>query len=62
VFGELVNPKLAAIPDLEWREVAVFAPLMVATLVMGVVPSTVFNITQASVDHLTAAYRAAIGG
>jgi NADH-quinone oxidoreductase subunit M len=62
VFGQLVNPKLAAISDLDWREVVVFAPLMVATLVMGVIPSTVFNITQASVDHLTAAYRAAIGG
>ncbi|THD80719.1 MAG: NADH-quinone oxidoreductase subunit M [Phenylobacterium sp.] len=62
VFGEITNQKLAAITDLDWREVVIFAPLMVATLVMGVVPSTVFNVTQASVDHLTAAYRAAIGG
>jgi len=62
VFGELVNPKLAAIADLETREVIIFAPLMVATLAMGVMPSSVFNVTQASVDHLTAAYRAAIGG
>jgi NADH-quinone oxidoreductase subunit M len=62
VFGSITNPKLAAITDLDWREVVIFAPLMVATLVMGVVPSTVFSFTQASVDHLTAAYRAAIGG
>jgi NADH-quinone oxidoreductase subunit M len=62
VFGELTNAKLSAITDLDWREVAIFAPLIAATLVLGVVPSAVFNITQASVDHLTQAYRAAIGG
>jgi NADH-quinone oxidoreductase subunit M len=62
VFGELVNPKLAAIADLEWREVVIFAPLIVATLYLGIAPSSVFNLTQASVDHLSAAYRAAIGG
>jgi len=62
VFGDLTNPKLATISDLELREVIIFAPLIVATLYLGVVPSSVFNLTQASVDHLTAAYRAAIGG
>jgi NADH-quinone oxidoreductase subunit M len=62
VFGEITNAKLAAITDLEWREVAIFAPLMIATLYLGVAPNSVFNLTQASVDHLTAAYRAAIGG
>jgi NADH-quinone oxidoreductase subunit M len=62
VFGELVNAKLAAITDLEWREWLIFAPLVAATLYLGVVPSSVFNITQTSVDHLTQVYRAAIGG
>jgi NADH-quinone oxidoreductase subunit M len=62
VFGELTNPKLAAIADLEPREVLIFAPLIIATLYMGVFPSFVFNLTQASVDQLTTAYRAAIGG
>ncbi|MFC3069985.1 NADH-quinone oxidoreductase subunit M [Phenylobacterium soli] len=62
VFGELTNPKLAAITDLEPREVLIFAPLILATLYLGVQPGIVFNLTQASVDHLTAAYRAAIGG
>jgi NADH-quinone oxidoreductase subunit M len=62
VFGELTNAKLSAITDLEWREVVIFAPLIAATLALGVAPSAVFDITQASVDHLTAAYRAAIGG
>jgi len=62
VFGELVNPKLAAIADLEVREVVVFAPLMIATLVMGVMPALVFNFTQVSAEHLAQVYRAAIGG
>jgi NADH-quinone oxidoreductase subunit M len=62
VFGEIANPKLAAIADLEMREVVIFAPLMVATLYMGIAPASVFHFTQASVEHLTTAYRAAIGG
>jgi NADH-quinone oxidoreductase subunit M len=62
IFGELVNPKLMAITDLENREVLIFAPLIVGTLLLGVQPGMVFTITQASVDHLVDAYRAAVGG
>jgi NADH-quinone oxidoreductase subunit M len=62
IFGNLTNPKLAEITDLNWREVAIFAPLIAATLYLGVQPNSVFNLTQASVDQLVAAYQAAIGG
>jgi NADH-quinone oxidoreductase subunit M len=62
VFGELVNPKLATITDLDWREWAIFLPLILSTLYLGVQPNSVFNLTAASVDHLVAAYQAAIGG
>jgi NADH-quinone oxidoreductase subunit M len=62
VFGEITNPKLAGITDLEKREVLIFAPLIVGTLVLGIQPGLILNITQASVDHLVTAYRAAIGG
>jgi NADH-quinone oxidoreductase subunit M len=61
IFGEMVNPKLAAITDLDWREVAIFAPLLVGTLWLGVQPNSVFNLTQTSVDHLVSAYQAALG-
>jgi NADH-quinone oxidoreductase subunit M len=61
VFGELVNPALAAIGDLERREALVFAPLILATLVIGLQPALVFHITAASADHLVAAWRAASG-
>jgi NADH-quinone oxidoreductase subunit M len=62
IFGNLTNAKLAEITDLNWREVAIFAPLIAATLYLGVQPNSVFNLTQASVDQLVAAYQAAIGG
>ncbi len=62
VFGELANPKLATITDLDWREVAIFAPLIISTLYLGIQPNSVFNLTAASVDQLVAAYRAATGG
>jgi len=62
VFGELVNPKLAAITDLDTREVLIFAPLIAGTLVLGLQPNLVLDATSASVDHLVAAYQVAIGG
>jgi NADH-quinone oxidoreductase subunit M len=62
VFGTIENPKLATITDLETREVAIFAPLMIATLYLGVQPNSVFNLTSASVDQLVRVYQAAIGG
>ena len=61
VFGEMTNPALAQITDLDWREVAIFVPLIVMTLLLGVQPSLVFNLTSTSVDHLVAVYHAAIG-
>jgi NADH-quinone oxidoreductase subunit M len=61
VFGEMTNPALAAIGDLETRELAIFVPLIVSTLYLGVQPDSVFHLTQASVDSLVAAYHAAVG-
>ena len=62
IFGTITNPKLEAITDLDWREVAIFAPLVAGTLALGVYPGAVFNLTQASIDHLVSAYHLAIGG
>jgi NADH-quinone oxidoreductase subunit M len=62
VFGEITNPKLAGITDLEQREVLIFVPLIVGALWLGVQPGLIFNVTQSSVDHLVSAYHAAIGG
>ncbi|WP_091739707.1 NADH-quinone oxidoreductase subunit M [Phenylobacterium immobile] len=61
VFGEMTNPKLADITDLDWREVAIFVPLIASTIWLGVYPNSIFHLTETSVDHLVATYRAAIG-
>ncbi len=61
VFGQMTNPALAGINDLEMREVAIFVPLILATLYLGIQPGAVFDLTQASVDNLVAVYRAATG-
>ena len=61
VFGEIRNPQLAAIQDLNWREIAIFAPLIFSTLALGVYPRLIFAFTSSSVDALIAAYRAAGG-
>ncbi|HTI66816.1 MAG TPA: NADH-quinone oxidoreductase subunit M [Caulobacteraceae bacterium] len=60
IFGEIVNPKLAGIADLERREVAIFAPLVVSTLLLGVYPNAVFQVTTASVTRLIAMWQ--VGG
>ena len=62
MFGEITNPQLANITDLDWREVAIFIPLIVGTLYLGVYPASIFQFTDASVEALVGAYRAATGG
>jgi NADH-quinone oxidoreductase subunit M len=60
IFGELVKPALQTITDLSLREVALLAPLVVATLVMGIYPKPIFDVTSVSVTHLLAEHRAAL--
>ncbi|HSM97302.1 MAG TPA: NADH-quinone oxidoreductase subunit M [Rhizomicrobium sp.] len=52
IYGKLVKPGLQAIQDLTAREIAIMAPLVVVTLIMGVYPNFVFKVTSASVEHL----------
>ena len=59
VFGVITNPALNTIGDLETREVLIFAPLILATLILGLQPNLVFQLTNASVEHLVAAFSAA---
>ena len=62
MFGEIVNPELKTITDLDKREILIFAPLIISTLVLGVYPNLIFNLTASSVDGLVGAWRAAVGG
>ena len=59
-LDDTARHKLAAITDLDKREILIFAPLIVSTLVLGVQPGLIFDVTQSSVDALAAAYQAAI--
>ena len=60
VFGKLTRPDLMGILDMDWREIAVFAPLVVATIWMGVYPSSILNPVHASVAKLLHDTQAAV--
>ncbi|QYF87902.1 NADH-quinone oxidoreductase subunit M [Brevundimonas sp. PAMC22021] len=62
MFGEITNPKLAAITDIDKRELLLFVPLIVGTIWLGVYPAAVLDYTGPAVEALTNAYRVAIGG
>ncbi len=62
MFGEITNPALKTINDIDRRELLIFLPLIIGTLWLGVYPAAVLDITGPAVEALTSAYRAAIGG
>ena len=60
IFGQLTRPDLKAILDLTPREMAVFAPLLVLTLWMGIYPSSFTGFWEASVNALVQHHEAAL--
>jgi len=60
IMGELVKPALMGIKDLSWREGAILAPMVVATVLMGVYPKFVFDVTSTSVAHLIQQHKTAL--
>ena len=61
IFGKLEKPNLAGITDLGYREVAIFVPLLVLTILLGVYPKPVLDISATSVSALIDGYQQAIG-
>jgi NADH-quinone oxidoreductase subunit M len=61
IFGRITKADLRALLDLSPREYAVFAPLILLTLWMGVYPSSFLNFFEASVANLVARHEAAMG-
>jgi NADH-quinone oxidoreductase subunit M len=61
IFGALAKPSLKEILDLEPREIAVLAPLVFLTILFGVWPAPVLDMSAASVNLLVDHARAAIG-
>ena len=60
VFGNLVKPELMAISDMDRREKLVLAPLAAMTLLLGIYPSLVTDITGPSAQQLADHVRAAL--
>ncbi len=59
-MGALVKESLATITDMSRRERAIFAPLIVMTLLLGVYPAVVTDIISPSVEALISDYHASI--
>lgn len=60
VFGEITNPKLENITDLNRMEWLIFVPLVIGTLVLGVFSTLITDVTATAVNHLISNYDAAL--
>jgi len=60
IFGKLEKPSLFGIVDIGWREIVIFAPLVVLTIVFGIYPKPVLDISSASVTQLIDNYQHAL--
>ncbi|EGP08130.1 NADH-ubiquinone oxidoreductase chain M [Bradyrhizobiaceae bacterium SG-6C] len=60
VFGVLDKPSLAGIKDLTLREGIILAPLVILTILFGVYPKPVLDMSAASVQQLVTNYNTAI--
>jgi NADH-quinone oxidoreductase subunit M len=59
VFGTL-KPAVAGIRDIGWREGIIFAPLVALTILFGVAPKAVLDMSSASVAQLLDRYNRAV--
>jgi len=59
VWGDLIKESLKSITDMTLRERAIFAPLIVMTILFGVYPAPILDIIGPSVEALVADYQTA---
>jgi len=55
-----LKPAVAGIKDIGWRECIIFAPLVALTILLGVAPKPVLDISAASVTQLLDRYDRAV--
>ncbi len=60
VFGDLVKASLVSIKDMTGREIAIFVPFIVLTILFGVYPKPVLDMSAASIHQLVENYGAAV--
>ena len=61
IFGRLEKAALAHITDMGWREIVVLAPLVILTIVFGIYPKPVLDISAVSVAQLLDNFHHAVG-
>ncbi len=61
VLGALHKPNLLAIKDLDYREIITLGPLVVLTVLFGIYPKPILDMSAASVANLLDNYNKAIG-
>ena len=61
MFGKLEKPSLAKIADMTPREIAILAPLAVATIFLGFYPKPVIDATSGAVNAMIAPYKTSSG-
>jgi len=60
IFGKLDKEHLKQIMDLEPREIAIFAPLIVLVIWMGIWPDPFLSVFDATVSNLLQNYQSAL--
>jgi NADH-quinone oxidoreductase subunit M len=60
IFGALEKASLKTIHDLGYREIVVFAPLVLLVILFGFYPAPLLDVTAVSVKKLVSNYEAAI--
>jgi NADH-quinone oxidoreductase subunit M len=58
VFGDLVKPSLMSMKDMTFREGLLLVPLALLTILFGVYPKPVLDMSAASVDLVVKNYAA----
>lgn len=62
IYGKLEKAELKAVSDLDWREIAVFAPLIALVLFFGVYPQPLLDVMHVSVANLIESHDVAVNG
>ena len=60
MYGPLEKPSLRAISDLGYREILVFAPLVLLVVFFGFYPAPLLDVTAVAVKKLVSNYEAAL--
>ncbi len=60
IFGELQKAKLQNIKDMNMREISILMPLVILTILFGIYPSMLLDVTTVSVNKLISNYNEAI--